>query len=317
MNNINTLTTGTINGLTDLTLDTLTSTTLNSDTIDGNIIYYNRIEGNEIIVDTKLTLTNTGVIAVGDKFISGIELTYLDGVTSNIQTQINNISGQELDFQGQIDTHTGQITALQGIDVIHSNKIGELEDETGDLYDQVNGHSAMIGVLENKTYFQTRNSTATIFSYQINIPNGNIGFYNSLLQNNFYIQSNLASGNNIVLNSGSANIFLQSQNIYMGRTDISAGIINKSNLFMLANDGITWETQSSAFTDLLKQQIITNQNNILNLQINDISQNMLINALKTSDINQNMTIAFQTTQINEFYEIADAYIINIILKIHK
>ena len=55
MNNINTLTTGTINGLTDLTLDTLTATTLNSDTIDGNIIYYNRIEGNEIIVDTKLT----------------------------------------------------------------------------------------------------------------------------------------------------------------------------------------------------------------------------------------------------------------------
>ena len=67
MNNINTLTTGTINGLTDLSLDTLTTTVLNSETIDGNIIYYNRIEGNEIIVDTKLTLTNTGVISVGDK----------------------------------------------------------------------------------------------------------------------------------------------------------------------------------------------------------------------------------------------------------
>ena len=92
MNNINTLTTGTINGLTDLSLDTLTTTTLNSETIDGNIIYYNRIEGNEIIVDTKLTLTNTGVIAVGDKFISDIELTYLDGVNSNIQTQINDIN---------------------------------------------------------------------------------------------------------------------------------------------------------------------------------------------------------------------------------
>ena len=90
MNNINTLTTGTINGLTDLSLDTLTTTVLNSETIDGNIIYYNRIEGNEIIVDTKLTLTNTGVIAVGDKTISDVELTYLDGVSSNIQTQIKN-----------------------------------------------------------------------------------------------------------------------------------------------------------------------------------------------------------------------------------
>ncbi len=58
MNNINTLTTGTINnGLTDLSLDTLTTTNVYSETIDGNIIYYNRIEGNEIIADTKLTLT--------------------------------------------------------------------------------------------------------------------------------------------------------------------------------------------------------------------------------------------------------------------
>ena len=45
------------------------------------------------------------------------------------------------------------------------------------------------------------------------------GFYNSLLPNNFYIQSNLASGNNIVLNAGLANIFLQSQNVYLGKSD--------------------------------------------------------------------------------------------------
>ena len=92
MNNINTLTNGTINGLSDLSVDTLTTTNLNSDTIDGNIIYYNRIEGNEIIVDTRLTLTNTGVISVGSALISDVELTYLDGVSSNIQTQINNIN---------------------------------------------------------------------------------------------------------------------------------------------------------------------------------------------------------------------------------
>ena len=39
MNNINTLTTGTINGLNSLSLDTLTTTNLNSETIDGNIIF--------------------------------------------------------------------------------------------------------------------------------------------------------------------------------------------------------------------------------------------------------------------------------------
>ena len=48
---INTLTTGTINGLNSLALDELTTTTMNAETIDGGIIYYNRIEGNEIIVN--------------------------------------------------------------------------------------------------------------------------------------------------------------------------------------------------------------------------------------------------------------------------
>ena len=123
MNNINTLTTGTINGLTDLSLDTLTTTNLNSETIDGNIIYYNRIEGNEIIVDTKLTLTNSGVIAVGDKFISDIELTYLDGVSSNIQTQINNINTNNSELITTVNNHTTQITALQSSDTAQNTAI--------------------------------------------------------------------------------------------------------------------------------------------------------------------------------------------------
>ena len=93
MNNLNqSLNYPTITGLKSLELDELTTTNLNSDVIDGNIIYYNTIEGNEIIVDTKLTLTNTGVISVGSSIISDIELTYLDGVTSNIQQQFQNIN---------------------------------------------------------------------------------------------------------------------------------------------------------------------------------------------------------------------------------
>ena len=171
MNNINTLTTGTINGLTDLSLDTLTTTVLNSETIDGNIIYYNRIEGNEIIVDTKLTLTNTGVISVDDKTISDIELIYLDGVSSNIQQQINNIASQESNVQSQIDTHTSQITSLQATDVTHSNQIGLLQDETADLYNSEAMFIAQIGVLQDKTMFQSRIPTATVFSNQINISN--------------------------------------------------------------------------------------------------------------------------------------------------
>jgi hypothetical protein len=133
MQGINDLGFPTINGLKSLNLDELETTVLNANTIDGNIIYYNRIEGNEIIVDTKLTLTNTGVIAVGDKFISDIELTYLDGVSSNIQTQINNINTNNSELISTVTTHTSQITSLQATDVTHSNQIGLLQDETADL----------------------------------------------------------------------------------------------------------------------------------------------------------------------------------------
>ena len=38
--------------------------------------------------------------------------------------------------------------------------------------------------------------------------NGNLGFINTLLPNNFNIQSKLNSGQNIVLNAGLADIFL-------------------------------------------------------------------------------------------------------------
>jgi hypothetical protein len=113
MQGINDLGYPTINGLKTLNLDELDTTILNANTIDGNIIYYNRIEGNEIIVDTKLTLTNTGVIAVGDKFISDIELTYLDGVSSNIQTQINTINTNNSGIITTVNLHTTQIATLE------------------------------------------------------------------------------------------------------------------------------------------------------------------------------------------------------------
>ena len=92
MNNLDQLNYPTVTGLKSLELDELSAVNFSASTIDGDIIYYNRIEGNEIIVDTRLTLTNTGVIAVGAVTISDVELTYLDGVTANIQTQLNDLS---------------------------------------------------------------------------------------------------------------------------------------------------------------------------------------------------------------------------------
>ena len=115
----------TMSGLKSLELDELTTDSFISDTIDGNIIYYNLIEGNEIIVDTKLTLTNTGVISVGDYIISDIELTYLDGLDSNVQNQLNDLFKQvqiNNSLTGTVLKHTAYITALQYADISHNRK---------------------------------------------------------------------------------------------------------------------------------------------------------------------------------------------------
>jgi hypothetical protein len=182
MNNINTLTTGTINGLNSLSLDTLTTTNLNSDFIDGDLIYYNKIEGNEIIVDTKLTLTNTGVISVGSSTISDIELTYLDGVNSNIQTQINNINTNNSGLSATVNQHTAQISALEASDstqnttlTTHTSQISAIQSvnatQTTDINNlnfAVAGQSAVISSLgtdvsnlQTKTQNITADSNAT------------------------------------------------------------------------------------------------------------------------------------------------------------
>jgi len=52
-NQINTLTSGTINGLNSLALDELTTTNLTAGTMDGDLFFIDRIEANEVIVDTQ------------------------------------------------------------------------------------------------------------------------------------------------------------------------------------------------------------------------------------------------------------------------
>jgi hypothetical protein len=122
-NQINTLTSGTINGLNSLALDELTTTSLTAGTMDGDLFFIDRIEANEVIVDTQLRLTNTGVFSVGAVTISDIELTYLDGVSSNIQTQINNINTNNSALTTTVATHTTQIAALQASDTTQNTTL--------------------------------------------------------------------------------------------------------------------------------------------------------------------------------------------------
>jgi hypothetical protein len=264
MNNINTLTTGTINGLTDLSLDTLTTTNLNSETIDGNIIYYNRIEGNEIIVDTKLTLTNTGVISVGDKFISDIELTYLDGVNDYIQKQIDNIAGQELQFQAQIDNHTNQINDLQISDAEQNTLLENLEAS-------VNTYDFRIETLEINDATQTGQITAL----QTSDTSQNTAITTLQAKTQYISSTSFATtmsrplyitGTDILRLYGNHSYFSGWSNVTNNRDWVIGTPNNGIKQFWIANekqDGIYLRTGSRVGnTNLGQNKIITNSNGI-------------------------------------------------------
>lgn len=403
----------TMTGLKSLDLDELTTIDFKANTIDGDIIYYNRIEGNEIIVDTKLTLTNTGVIAVGNYIISDVELTYLDGVTSNIQKQIDNIAGQDLQFQAQIDNHTNQIndlqisdasqntllenleasvntydfrietleindatqidqiTSLQTSDTSQNTAITELQSKTQNITSattistnmnkklvislngeclKTNGpHTFWSGFDEtgitryfaigkesntsNRLMFSNYTLGETVIQAGSRIGNANLG-QNKIITNSNGIslrrggitagdtqvtvgeigaitdgnlRINGTSTNNIILSSGLGEISCESNLLRVGATTANANG-RKSNILMYNSTGDNWETQSSAFTETLKTQIGTNASNITILQNSNSSLNSSISALQESDTAQNLTIAFQTTQIDELYEIAGGLI---------
>lgn len=231
--------------------------------------------------------------------------------------QITSLQSSDTTQNSTLSTHTTQITALQTSDATQNTAINNINNalnsqstyitnlQTSDTSQNTRltnietlnttqntrltnietlntTQNTSITTLQNKTVFQTATSTATEFSKQINLPNGNIGYVNPGQPNNFYIQSNLASGNNIYIKSGQANILLQAQNVYLGKTDAISG--RKSNLFMLASDGTTWEQQSSAFTEALK----TNYNNYNTTLTTHTSQ---ITALQASDSAQNTTLS--------------------------
>ena len=92
-NGLETIVSPTINGLKSLNLDTLDVDTLQSNNIDGDFFSIQTIEANDVQVDNELELTNSGLITIGKNTgqeitITDTQIGYLDGLTSNIQTQI-------------------------------------------------------------------------------------------------------------------------------------------------------------------------------------------------------------------------------------
>ena len=89
-------------------------------------------------------------------------------------------------------------------------------------------------------------------------PLGEIGLTGLTSDYNFYIKG--SSPNNVIIDAGIGNIQLVSNTIQIGSgTPSSTG--KKSNMFMYDSSG-NWEIQSSAFTETIKNQIVTNTTNI-------------------------------------------------------
>jgi len=110
---------GTINGLNSLDLDTLNVTDLDVNNIDGEFFSINTIECNDLQVDNELDLTANGFIKIGKNTateitITDTELGYLDGISSNIQDQLDTLSTDLNTAETDIDaleTKTQNLTA--------------------------------------------------------------------------------------------------------------------------------------------------------------------------------------------------------------
>ena len=132
---INTLTSGTINGLTSLDLTDLTTNTLNADNIDGDFFSIQTIEANDVQVDNELELTNNGFITIGKNTAQEITITdtqigFLDGITSNIQTQINNTTGDTSQLRIDLTEAEDDINDLQSLSGLQGATIDDLYVKT-------------------------------------------------------------------------------------------------------------------------------------------------------------------------------------------
>lgn len=144
------------------------SATAGQTTFDGNIT-----------IDD-LTLTTEANIYVNTKTISGVELSYLDGATSNIQSQINTDKSNITVLTGR----TQNLTAISGETTVIGNlklqtggnliansltisavELGYLDGVTSNIQTQLNSIvSTDLVALQNKTQNQTATAGATTFT---------------------------------------------------------------------------------------------------------------------------------------------------------
>ena len=217
----NQLTQPTINGLSNLELTDLTTDNLNANNIDGDFFSILKIEADDVQVDNELELTNSGFITIGKNTGSEITITdtqvgYLDGVTSNIQTQINSTS-----------TDTSQLR----IDLT------EAEDDINANFNLLGQQGLVIDNLYSKTILQSASSIQqkTTFSGKIilsSLSNLDIGV--EIQQNTADIATNTSN-----ISTNTANIATNTSAISTNTTNIASNLArintNTNNISLLSN----------------------------------------------------------------------------------
>ena len=161
----NQLTQPTINGLSNLELTDLTTDNLNANNIDGDFFSIETIEANDVQVDNELELTNSGFITIGKNTGSEITITdtevgYLDGVTSNIQTQINNTSTDTSQLRIDLDELEDDVNQNQ-------SRIGLILSVQDDLYSKTILQSA--SSINQKTTFSGKLILSSLSNLDIGV----------------------------------------------------------------------------------------------------------------------------------------------------
>jgi hypothetical protein len=201
MDGLNTLENPTISGLKHLTLDQIDASILNADTI-----FLDNIETTNIIVDNQMILLTGSNILANSLNISDIELSYLDGVTSNIQDQFNaigdindivyenqekllfqsvNESSDTTYFDGYLVPEFLQIPSwgsiLANSKTISDIEISYLDGVTSNIQTQITSNKSNITVLTGRTQNLTAISGETTFIGNLKLQSGGNLLVNSLI----------------------------------------------------------------------------------------------------------------------------------------
>jgi hypothetical protein len=254
-------------------------------TVGGIKTFTSKINFSNNIVQTSGNTTLKAVscdsLTVGS--VSNTEISYLDGVTSSIQNQINNLSTGQSSLNSSVvylstpQTITGQKTFTNGI-ITNSLSVGDvsnteisyLDGVTSSIQTQINNNSAIttnnstaITAIQNDYVSKTIDQTIRGIKTFTSALNATAQFYGNLLYcNSITIANSLTSATATISGTTSTDI-LNANNIYNG-------VLSNNNIF---TNGITVNGDAST-------KSISSPTDAFTM---DVSGNLLCNTIETTN----------------------------------